>query len=141
MFDVSAFQPYARLTPLAASDAWIKAVGRMQVETVAFLTRRMIANLELPQALARCSTPAEAMAEQVRYWQVAQRQYMQSLERVTLAAASVPAAAGLPVERSRDYIVVSDNPNPLPAKREAAVREQKREAVEAGEQPLYKKSA
>lgn len=121
---------------MAAGDAWVKMVGRMQIETVALMTRRMIANIELPQAMARCQTPQDVMAEQVRYWQLAQRQYMQSLEKV---ASSVPASmmGGVPAARARmrDYILVSDNPAPV-----SQPVQSQRPAASVSE-PLYKKSA
>ncbi len=75
--------------PTVAGDAWIKAVGRMQVEIVALATRRMMAALEFPQVVAQCKSPMDAVAEQVRYWQTAQRQYLQSLERMGTAYADV----------------------------------------------------
>jgi hypothetical protein len=104
------------VSPVAMGDAWVKVVGRMQVETVAFMTRRTLAAFELPQTLSRCTTPQEMMAEQVRYWQIAQRQYLQSVEKVAAAvpltaaalatastAAPAPAAT---VRPARDYMLV-----------------------------------
>lgn len=136
MFDFFGVPSTAGWPTSVVGDAWVKTVGRMQVETVAFWTRRMMASLELPQALGQCSTPEEVLAEHVRYWQVAQREYMQSLEKISTLMVSPPAAsvAGA-AARSRDYFVVSDNP--VPVQRE--IRLPAEQSVR--QEPLYKKSA
>lgn len=89
-------------SPVTATDAWFKAVGRIQVETVAYMTRSMLAAMELPQVMGRCQTPAEIATEQLRFLQVAQREYLNSLDRMmlTLTAPTVVAP------RERDYLKV-----------------------------------
>ncbi len=106
--------------PAIAGDAWIKAVGRMQVEIVALATRRMMAALEFPQVVAQCKSPMDAVAEQVRYWQTAQRQYLQSLERMGTAYADVAAdpAHGrhdtAPVDDARSSPIAAATPHVVP---------------------------
>ena len=105
--------------PAVAGDAWIKAVGRMQVEIVALATRRMMAALEFPQVVAQCKSPMDAVAEQVRYWQTAQRQYRQSLERMGTAYADVaanPAYGRLaaPADAARPSSTATAKPHVVP---------------------------
>jgi hypothetical protein len=140
------FGPMMFMTPMMAGDAWIKLVSRMQVETVALMTRRTLAVMELPHALSRCETPQDVVAEQVRYWQIAQRQYMQGLEKV---AAVVPGsiAQAAAQRRPRDYMVVADNTAAMATAAPAAtvtapVRvPPTRDAVRREPLPAYKKSA
>lgn len=89
-------------SPATAADAWLKAVGRIQVETVAYMTRSMLAAMELPQVMGRCQTPAEIAAEQLRFLQVAQREYLNSLDRMMLTLTAQPMVA----PRERDYLKV-----------------------------------
>ncbi|MBX9926244.1 MAG: hypothetical protein K2Y05_07790 [Hyphomicrobiaceae bacterium] len=105
MFDFSVFDNAMKWPVTNAADAWMKSIGRIQVETAALATRRMLAVLEFPQHLARCETPQDVISEQVRFWQIAQRQYMQSLERIAVAAsAEAPKAP-----KVRDVINMPDD--------------------------------
>ena len=100
MFDFPMFENAMKWSA-HAGDAWVKSIGRIQVETAALATRRMLALLEFPQHLARCESPQEVISEQIRFWQIAQRQYMQSLERMAVAASAE-------APRVRDVINVPD---------------------------------
>lgn len=94
-----------------AGDA-LTIMARFQCETMGLLTRRAQAYVDLPRALAQCHSPEDLLSEQVRFWQVAQRQYAESYERA-LAALPVgepgePAAAAASATPRRDYMVVTD---------------------------------
>lgn len=134
MLSVFASPAMSGFLPLAACDAWFRAVGRMQVETMALATRRLVANLEYPQAIARCQSGGELLSEQVRYWQVAQRQYLEAYKHMTTGISEVPAVELADTSpRNRDYIVVADNV--------ATVKRESPSPKEFRERPRYKKSA
>ena len=97
-----------------------KILARMQIETMALMSRRAQAYLELPQTLAQCRTPGDLMTEQVRFSQIAQRQYMAAGEHV-YALLPMPSLAttSKTEEKSvkpRDYMVVQQNEAAVPAK-------------------------
>lgn len=139
MFDGLPMAEFMRSSSAGPADAWVRAIGRMQIETMALVTKRLMANLEVPQALSRCTSPQDVLAEQVRYWQTAQKQYMQAYEKMSSAAGMVPVVP-VPTPKLRDYIVVSDNASAKPAPK--AVAQQPAESIEdAVYLELYKKSA
>ncbi len=88
MYDFSHTVTPTSLALSAANGDWFETMGRLQVETAALMTRRMIAVLEFPQHLARCRTPEDVIGEQLRFWHTAQHHYIQSLERVSTSVAS-----------------------------------------------------
>jgi hypothetical protein len=113
------FSMFAAMSPFPVSpftgahEVW-KFAARMQIETVALMSRRAQAYMELPTTLATCSSTADLMAQQVHFYERAQRQYAQSAQK--LAAAS-PSQIGAAVNQKvspkvRDYIVVTDRPVP-----------------------------
>ena len=111
---------------LGTAEPFWKFTARLQIETIALMSRRAQACMELPSTLARCASPQDILTEQVRYWQLAQRHYMQSLGTV---AGSVPAAdepeAAQALARPRDYLVVAEPAATEPAP--VSTREQTRE--------------
>ena len=99
--------------PLLDPTLFFKMTARMQCETMAFVSRRARAYADLPKVLASCHFPDDVLTEQVRFWQIAQRQYMESLSRTFSAVPPVespaPAVAAKPAPR-RDYLVVAERP-------------------------------
>ncbi len=90
-----------------------RAAARINAETLCLFTRRAQAYLDLPKNLGSCQTTDDFITQQVTFWQVAQRQYMESLQSAAFAAlpvAAVSEANDSPANRvrARDYIVVQD---------------------------------
>ena len=93
------------------TNPWL-AVARINAETVYLLTNRAKAYLDLSKSLSACQTSDDFLTQQVTFWQVAQRQYMDSFQNAAFAA--LPEASSEANEapsqsvRSRDYIVVAE---------------------------------
>ena len=105
---------------------WKMAV-RIQIESVVLISRRAQAYMEIPQALAHCKSPEDLLTEQVRFWQIAQRHYMQGFERAMTSVhlAPTPETTATPhPARPRDYMVVSET---VPAPKETAKPQDARE--------------
>lgn len=90
-----------------------RVAARINAETLCLLTRRAQAYLDLPKNLGSCQTTDDFITQQVTFWQVAQRQYMESLQSAAFAAlpvAPISEANDSPADRvrARDYIVVQD---------------------------------
>ena len=99
-----------------------RMAAQIQTESVALISRRAQAYMELPQTLAHCHSPEDLLREQVCFWQIAQRHYMQGLDKTlsTLLSPSAPEVAGAATTpRLRDYIVVSETAQPAAAKETA----------------------
>ena len=104
-----------------APSLW-RMAAQMQIETVALISRRAQAYMELPQKLAYCHSPEDLLREQVCFWQIAQRHYMQGLDKSlsTLGSQSAPEAeSATATPRLRDYMVVSETVQPAAAKETA----------------------
>jgi hypothetical protein len=111
---------------LAAFEPGWKIMARLQIEMIALSSRRARAYLELPSTLARCHSTQDVLTEQVLFWQVAQRQYAQGVERTVVPVPTVVAASTTEVaspSRSRDYMVVSDREPVAAPQREPAARD------------------
>ena len=95
-----------------------KAAVRMQIETVALMSRQAQALGDLHTVMATCHSPEEFLTEQVRYWQIAQRHSAASFQNVfapvPLTAADAKASAEAnsveKVRGPRDYLVVAERP-------------------------------
>jgi hypothetical protein len=93
------------------TNPWL-AVARINAETVYLLTNRAKAYLDLSKSLGACQTSDDFLTQQVTFWQVAQRQYMDSFQSAAFAA--LPEASSEANEpssqivRSRDYMVVAE---------------------------------
>ncbi len=87
--------------------AFWKAAARIQIEAFALMTRRAKAYLEFSDTLARCKSPNDVITEQVRFWQLAQRAYLQGFDSVVGAAtpravnSEKPQQSKLPEPRSK----------------------------------------
>ncbi|MEQ1694311.1 MAG: hypothetical protein ABL901_00585 [Hyphomicrobiaceae bacterium] len=96
------------------TNPW-RAFARINAEAVCLMTRRSQAYLDLSTRLAGCKTSDDWLTQQVAFWQIAQRQYIESLQTTMLAALPL-APVGESVatvgkcERSRDYIVMPEAP-------------------------------
>ena len=74
---------------------WLRVSGpsvwsiaaRMQIETVALITRRAQAYMAISDTVALCQDPEGLMIEQVRFWQIAQRDYIETLGGIARPAA------------------------------------------------------
>ena len=90
-----------------------RAFTRINAESLGLFTRRAQAYLDLSKNLSSCQTSDDFLTQQVTFWQVAQRQYMDSFQNSAFAVLPVApvsegsADQGNP-ERVRDYIVVLD---------------------------------
>ena len=98
--------------PFDVAGTAFNLMARFQCETLSLMTRRAQAYVDLPRMLAQCHSPEDLLTEQVRFWQIAQRQYAASYER-TLAALPAglemaQASAAAPAGARRDYMVVSE---------------------------------
>ena len=95
-----------------------KAAARMQIESVALVSRQIQALGDFQKVLATCHSPDEILTEQVRYWQIAQRHTETSLHKVFAsvpltvadAVASAEAEPAEKVQRPRDYMAVAERP-------------------------------
>ena len=90
-----------------------KVMARLQIETMALVSRRSQAYMELPAMLAQCHNPQDLLTEQVRFWQMAQRQYAHGLEKIVGSVPLTQSAEGSAEEtptqpKARDYMIVSD---------------------------------
>lgn len=117
-----------------------KVLARIQIESLALMSRRAQAYMELPQTLSHCRTPEDLMTEQVRFWQVAQRQYAAGFEKVA-GAVPVPLVQAPKVEtaqpRPRDYIVVAER-EPAVAPTTAPIAAKMAEQPKAVADPLVR---
>lgn len=105
--------PFPFPSSFATGPALWKISARMQIEAMALMARRAQAYMELPQTLAQCHNPQDILTEQVRFWQIAQRQYMAGFDKAfaDVNATADPLAAGAASpQRPRDYMVVSQTP-------------------------------
>jgi hypothetical protein len=102
------FSVFTAMSPFAAVGYSWKMAARMQIETVALMSRRAQALMELPATLASCSSAQDLLTEHVKFCQLAQRQYAQSIQKVTAAAPSSTVVAPDVQPKVRDYMVVSD---------------------------------
>ena len=115
---------------------WKLAV-RMQIEVLALSCHRVQAYAELGKTLAACRAPDDLLTEQVRFWQIAQRQYIASLDKVFSPPSPAAGETRARVEKTpavRDYMVVPERPSATneperrstlgPQERTATVKEQ-----------------
>ena len=107
-----------------------KVMARLQIETMALVSRRSQAYMELPAMLAQCHNPQDLLTEQVRFWQMAQRQYAHGLEKIVGAVPLTQSAEGMSAEetptqpKARDYMIVSDRDAAVaPSTRDGAGKE------------------
>lgn len=94
------------------AETW-RAAARINAEAVCLLTRRTQAYLDLTKGLAGCTTSGDFLTQQVLFWQVAQRQYLESFQSAILAAlpaadAVEPAVTRVKQERPRDYMMLPE---------------------------------
>jgi hypothetical protein len=102
------FSMFAAMSPFtAATGAW-KVAARMQIETVALMSRRAQAYMELPTTLATCSSSDDLLSQHSLFLQVAQRQYAASAQKVANSAPASVVSAINAAPTVRDYLVVSD---------------------------------
>ena len=101
-------------SPFMGAELFWKTTARVQIESIAFMSRRAQALMELPQTLAHCHSPEDLLTEQVKFWQIAQSQYAQALQKTAGIAPAPNEAASSAVKpvRPRDYILVSDRAVP-----------------------------
>ena len=96
-----------------------KAAVRFQLDQLALVTRRAQAYLDLPKSVAKCNSTQTLMAEQVRFWEQAQRQYLQQFETalsvIPLPPLAKPDAASPKVARAHDYLTVTAASQPTNA--------------------------
>ncbi len=62
-----------------------KGFARVQLELMGLASRRTRAVMEAPTRFAQCRTPHDFGQEQLRFWRVAQDEYMESTERLVAA--------------------------------------------------------
>lgn len=91
----------------------LKGVSRYNLEVARLTAQRGRAWLEMPSTLSRCTSPQELVAEQMRFWQTAGAQYMDSWQRMVAAVSPLALVPGLNGEVARppaahDYITVPD---------------------------------
>ena len=105
------FESYL-FSPFAGGEQFFKLAARFQIDQLALATMRAQALMDIPAALAHCSSPDDILTEQVRYWQIAQRQYAQALsttvEKAVAAATLAEVVEIEPIMRQRDYLVVKE---------------------------------
>ena len=102
-------------------EPWLKAAARCQLEAIGLASRRAQAYMELPARIGACRTPQDLAGEQVRFWQAAVAQYVESCGRImdgyraltpvpwTFAQIAAGAEGKDAVEkRERDYISVRE---------------------------------
>ena len=108
-----------------------KGIGRWHLEIAHFGTQQAQANLDLTRRLMRCTSPFEAMAETMNYWQRLSQQFGQAGQNFAAAAAKAVQppeaftgafeALPLPARKARDTIFVPDRDEPeLPFERKVA---------------------
>lgn len=112
-------------SPLSIVEHYWKFAARLQVDTLSLATRRAQAMMELSTTLSSCTSPDQLLTEQVRYWQLAQRQYAEVCTQAFVKATALtvitdaeagdesvaiePLAQDLP-QRQRDVLTVVEAP-------------------------------
>ena len=96
----------------AQINPWI-AVGRINAQAVLLVTQRAQAYLDLSAGLGECKTTDDFLTQQVSFWQIAQRQYLETAQRSVLATLPVvgmepSTECGANKGRPRDYMVVRE---------------------------------
>lgn len=105
-----------------AAEPVIKNAARCNLELMSLAGRRARAYLELPAALSRCRSPQDLAGEQVRFWQTAAQDYVES-GRTLMQAWNVMLTSGLRSASEmdaveRDYITFAE-PRTEPAAAQA----------------------
>ena len=88
--------------------------ARMQFETVALMTQRAHAYMAISDTLAMCQDSDDVMTEQVRFWQIAQLSYIESLNSIVGASPkndNAKPVPSVPLTRDRNNIVIRNNGN------------------------------
>jgi hypothetical protein len=105
-----------------AYEPALKGVAQYNLELSGLMARRMRAWFEIPAALTRSKTPHDLLGEQMKFWQTAVAQYMQSQQKLVAALAAfavVPAfdgaQSGKGEVKPRDFITFPDAPEPSEA--------------------------
>jgi hypothetical protein len=78
-----------------AMRAWLDSANRLQAETTAFWTGRVSKDVAAMTAIARCTTPAEAMEAQMQYAREAVADFYAESQRV-MRIVGEAAKLGLP---------------------------------------------
>lgn len=91
-------------------NPWL-AAGRINSHAVMLLTQRAQAYLNFSAELGECKTTDDVLTQQVSFWQIAQRQYLETVQKSILA--TLPVLGMAPTSetvvqkgRPRDYMVV-----------------------------------
>ncbi len=113
---MTAFEP-VKTPALSAVPGWTdlwRLHARYQIETVALLSRRAAAYLDVPKTVTTCQSVEDVMREQVLFWQRAQIDYQRAMSHtMSQTLVAVPSSThgprdeAVPVERTRDYLVVA----------------------------------
>lgn len=92
----------------------MKSVGRWHLEVAGLGMKNGQAALKFSHDLARCWTPGDMAAANIRYWEVVSSQVAQSSQRIVATAHQVAEApfvseiVALPVKRGHDVIVLPE---------------------------------
>ena len=121
-------------SPFMGADLFWKSAARLQIESLALMSRRAQAMMELPQTLAHCHSPQDLLTEQVKFWQIAQRHYAHCLEKAAgpITMPETVATQDAKPQRPRDYIVVSDRAVPPAVPKDDSETKAREEAMLLG---------
>lgn len=100
-----------------------KAMALGQIATVSLINRRMKACSEMPYRLASCRSPQQLMQEQMRFFQVALRDYADAVNQVSEAWSKAVAAqdGANGAKRPRhDYLSISEAADQMPEREHAS---------------------
>jgi hypothetical protein len=109
------------------SEGWeplLKATARCQLEAISLASRRAQSYMELPARIGACRTPQDLAGEQLRFWQAAVAQYVESCGRMMESCRALTPMPWMPwnflqiaagangksasEKRERDYISVRE---------------------------------
>lgn len=103
----------------------LKSAGRWHLEVAGLGIKHGQAAVKLSQDLARATSPMDAYAAHVRYWEAISSQFMQSQHRIVATTASIPGApltsdvVPLVVKRGHDVIELPDDGAASPTRKVA----------------------
>src|SRR5262249_32048707 len=72
-------------TGVKGCEPALKGIGQFNLVWLGLLTRRSQAWLEIPLRLGRCKTPVDLINEQLRFWQAAASDYVETQHRLAAA--------------------------------------------------------
>ncbi len=103
-----------------------KSVMRAQIQTGGFVTKRMKANMELPQQVMACRTPVDLASVTFGYWLQAFEDYAETAQQTAAMFGMVPSDNVPTVE---DWVPATANSHSVELRKAAAAAAEATESV------------